>query len=113
VKIERFVVAKKTIVTLIDDIDGSTAEESIQFSFEGASYEIDLSTENAAAFRSAMKPYLDASRKATSRRPRRSASSTAASPKDVRAWAAENGIAVPARGRIPAEVQDQYRAAIG
>lgn len=31
--------------------------------------------------------------------------------KDVRAWAAENGIDVPARGKLPAEVVEQYQAA--
>lgn len=32
-------------------------------------------------------------------------------PKDVRAWAAQQGIEVPARGKIPAEVNEQYVAA--
>lgn len=32
-------------------------------------------------------------------------------PKDVRAWAAGQGIEVPARGKIPAEVNEQYAAA--
>ena len=44
--------AKKTetIVTMTDDLDGSTASETIAFSFEGANYEIDLSKANAKAF---------------------------------------------------------------
>jgi hypothetical protein len=29
----------------------------------------------------------------------------------IRAWAIENGISVPARGRIPGEVERQYNAA--
>jgi Lsr2 len=33
--------------------------------------------------------------------------------KAVRAWAAGNGIDVPARGKIPAEVYEQYAAAQG
>lgn len=32
-------------------------------------------------------------------------------PKDVRAWAAENDIEVPGRGKLPQEVIDQYKAA--
>ena len=32
-------------------------------------------------------------------------------PADVRAWAAEQNLAVPARGRIPDDVLEQYRAA--
>lgn len=31
--------------------------------------------------------------------------------KAVRAWAAESGIEVPARGKLPAEVVEQYQAA--
>lgn len=33
--------------------------------------------------------------------------------KDVRAWAAENDVEVPARGKIPDEVYEQYQAAQG
>jgi len=29
----------------------------------------------------------------------------------IRAWATKNGIAVPARGRIPGDVERQYNAA--
>lgn len=32
-------------------------------------------------------------------------------PKDVRAWAAEQGIEVPARGKLPDAVVEQYQAA--
>ncbi|MEW2300273.1 histone-like nucleoid-structuring protein Lsr2 [Streptomyces sp. NPDC006655] len=34
-------------------------------------------------------------------------------PKAVRAWAAENGVDVPARGKIPDAVYEQYAAAQG
>ena len=40
--------AKQTITQLIDDIDGSEAEETITFGIDGASYEIDLNAKNAA-----------------------------------------------------------------
>lgn len=110
---ERNVVAKKTVVTLVDDIDGDTAEETIRFGFEGASYEIDLSAKNAAAFRAAVQPYLDAGRKAPSRSARRATAESGTSPKEIRAWAEDQGIDVPSRGRIPADVQEQYRAANG
>ena len=35
--------AKKTHIELVDDIDGSKADETIAFSIDGAHYEIDLS----------------------------------------------------------------------
>ncbi|TYL51177.1 histone-like nucleoid-structuring protein Lsr2 [Agromyces mariniharenae] len=102
--------AKKTVVTLVDDIDGSEAIETLAFSFDGTSYEIDLSKSNAKAFRKAMQSYVDAGRKTSVRTGRRPASRTSDA-RDIRAWAAANGVDVPARGRIPASVQEQYRAA--
>lgn len=102
--------AKKTVVSLIDDIDGSEAVETIAFSVDGTEYEIDLSKNNAKAFRKAVQPYVDGGRKATARTVRR-ASSTVTNSREIRAWATTNGVDVPARGRIPTGVQEQYRAA--
>lgn len=104
--------AKKTVITMVDDIDGTDAVETILFAVDGASYEIDLSADNAAALRDALKPYIDAGRK-TAPRARRRGSSAGATPREIRAWAADNGIDVPARGRIPASVQEQFHAANG
>ncbi|HEX9302514.1 MAG TPA: histone-like nucleoid-structuring protein Lsr2, partial [Casimicrobiaceae bacterium] len=39
--------AKKVQVTLVDDIDGGNAVETIGFALDGSSYEIDLSKSNA------------------------------------------------------------------
>jgi hypothetical protein len=54
--------AKTVVVKLTDDIDGSDADESIRFSLDGKSYEIDLNTKNATEFREAMKPFIEKSR---------------------------------------------------
>ena len=43
--------AKKTIVELVDDLDGSAAEETVRFAVDGVWFEIDLSTANADVFR--------------------------------------------------------------
>ena len=40
--------AQKVQVILVDDIDGGAADETVSFSLDGVSYEIDLSTTNAA-----------------------------------------------------------------
>lgn len=105
--------AKKTVVTLVDDIDGSDAAETVSFAIDGTSYEIDLSADNAAAFRAALQPYVDAGRRTPRRGGRRGASTAASSAtsKEIRAWAEANGIEVPSRGRIPATVQERYRDA--
>jgi hypothetical protein len=93
--------AQKVTVALIDDLDGSPAEETIRFGFEGAEYEIDLSVKNARAFRKQLAPFIEHARTAATRQ--RSG--------DIRAWAKDQGIAVSDRGRIPARVLDQYAAA--
>ncbi len=105
--------ATKTVVTLVDDLDGSDADETVAFTIDGTSYEIDLSADNAAAFRAALQPYVDAARRAPGRGGRggRRSSATATTAKEIRAWAEANGIDVPARGRIPAAIQERYRDA--
>lgn len=106
----------------VDDLDGTemvrAQAETIEFTFDGKAYAIDLGEENAAAFREAIQPYLAAARQADSgkkrptRNSRRSSSST---PKGetgkIREWARENGHTVSDRGRIPADVMQAYRAA--
>ena len=70
------VMAKTVIVRLTDDIDGGDADETVYFSLDGTSYEIDLSTANAARLREAIRPFVEMGRVsgATGRsRPTRSA----------------------------------------
>ncbi len=44
--------AKKVTVTLVDDVDGeAAADESVEFSIDGVTYEIDLSSKNAEKLR--------------------------------------------------------------
>jgi len=54
--------AQTTIIQLTDDLDGSPAEETIAFNFEGRAYEIDLNKKNAQALRKAMAQYLEHAR---------------------------------------------------
>ena len=104
--------ARRTSVTLQDDLDGTPAEETLRFGISGAEYEIDLSSKNAARLRSQMAPFIEHARKA-GKMPRR-AVRTAASrrrSRDIRAWAQAKGIQLSERGRIPANVAAQYEAA--
>jgi hypothetical protein len=50
--------AKTVIVKLTDDIDGGDAEETVYFSLDGKSYEIDVNPENAARVRTAFEPFI-------------------------------------------------------
>lgn len=102
--------AQKVQVLLVDDVDGSTASETVSFALDGAKYEIDLNEANAAALREALAPWVKAGRKVTSRTPVRGRASGGDVSK-IRAWAKQNGHAVSERGRIPASVRDAYTAA--
>jgi hypothetical protein len=107
--------AQKVTVELEDDLDGSPVDETVRFGFDGTEYEIDLSEKNARAFRAQLAPLVEQARKrgrGLAGRPTRTAAGRQRS-SEVRAWAKDQGIAVSARGRIPASVFEQYQAAKG
>jgi hypothetical protein len=102
----------KIAVTLVDDLDGSLAEETVRFGVGGTEYEIDLSKKNARAFRAGLGPFVEHARKGgrgPRRRPPRPTSAREHS-SDIRAWAKAQGITISDRGRIPASVVAQYEA---
>jgi nucleoid-associated protein Lsr2 len=105
--------AQKVTVALEDDLDGGPADETVRFGVDGTEYEIDLSTKNAWAFRTQLAPFLEHAR-TPGRGPARRTGRTAAGRQrsgEVRAWAKDHGLAVSARGRIPASVVELYQAA--
>ena len=104
--------ASRTIVLLEDDVDGSKADETIEFGIDGTTYAIDLSNSNAKKLRGALDGYINKARKVSGKRSTsRKAASSAVDLKAVRAWAASNGIELSRRGRVPASVLEQYRSA--
>ena len=106
---------RKLVTQLVDDLDGGHADETVSFSLDGRSYEIDLSEENAASLRKALDEYVSRARKASdSGRDRKSAASAQRDPSQTRAireWAQNNGHAISSRGRIPRPVVTAYEAA--
>lgn len=108
--------AQKVHIVLVDDLDGSEATETVSFGVDGTSYEIDLNKKNAAAMREALSGYVGHARKVGSAkgRPRRSspaASNNGSSAKEIRDWARSNGLDVPDRGRVSADVRQAFDAA--
>ncbi|WP_375407213.1 Lsr2 family protein [uncultured Amnibacterium sp.] len=113
--------AQKYIVQLVDDLTNELIEdgsgESVTFALDGVGYTIDLTSEHAYEFRSALSLYVSSARKAdaASSKVRSAVRGSSAAPKsdlkDVRDWASSNGFAVSSRGRIPANVQEAYAAA--
>uniref|UniRef100_UPI003F497F8D histone-like nucleoid-structuring protein Lsr2 n=1 Tax=Actinomadura sp. CA-154981 TaxID=3240037 RepID=UPI003F497F8D len=105
--------AQKVEVLLVDDIDGGGADETVSFSIDGTSYEIDLSKKNAAKLRSGLEPFVAGARKARKPVGRGGRTRTAGSRErsaEIREWAKNRGIKVNERGRIPANVIEQYEA---
>jgi hypothetical protein len=108
--------AQKVQVILVDDLDGGEAEESVSFSLDGVTYEIDLSSSNAEALRDAIAPWLGHARRVSGRAgrgrgPARGRAVAKADLGDVRAWARDNGYQVSDRGRVSAEVMSAYEGA--
>ena len=58
--------AQRVEVILEDDIDGSPADETVRFAFNGTQHEIDLSSEHAQALRESLAGYIEHARKASS-----------------------------------------------
>ena len=110
--------AKTVVEVLVDDLDGTEAVESVRLGWNGQWRQLELSERNLAALSKAIDRYWDAGRPvrgeapAARRRPA-GAGDRDRDPRAIRVWAAENGIAVPARGRIPRDVEDRYKEATG
>jgi Lsr2 len=120
--LERQATAKVTVEVLVDDLDGSEGAETIRLGWNGDWREIDLSKRNRASLSKALDKYWNAGRpvggdrqSSGRRRPAHTATSPSTKatrdPKVIRAWATENRLAVPARGRIPSDVERQYNEA--
>jgi Lsr2 len=112
-------VAQKMVVEVLDDIDGSPADRTVTFGFDGRDYEIDLSSKHADQLAKALEPFVAGARKVSSSRRRTSSASAPKSKSkskqdlaDVRAWAkTQPDLKVSDRGRIPQAVFQAYEQA--
>jgi len=104
--------AQRVQVLLVDDLDGGTAAETIPFSLDGVSYEIDLSEENAAKLRDDFATWTAHARRASGRSRqtggRRQGGTRRTDLNKVREWGRENGFKVSDRGRVSGELQAAY-----
>ena len=103
---------KRTFVTLVDDLDGGNADETVFFGVDGRTYEVDLSKFHATTLREVLAPFVAAGRRA-GRRPngisvRPAVASSRADNATIRAWAVTNGYQTGSRGRISAEILEAY-----
>jgi len=107
--------AQRLEVRLTDDLSGTEIRpgkgETVIFSLDGKSYEIDLTAKNASLLRKALRPYIEAGRpiKRSRRRPVRT--KVGADTRTVKRWARANGYQVRDRGRVPKEILAAFEAA--
>lgn len=110
--------AQRVQVILEDDLDGTEASETVEFSLDGVTYEIDLNDEHAAALRNDFATWVGQARRSGGRQQKRRRSSGGGSGSGssedltkIREWGRSNGFTVSDRGRVSQEVRDAYAAA--
>jgi hypothetical protein len=103
-------VAQQVITKYTDDLDGSEASGTIEFSLDAREYEIDLSDQNAARLRDVLAPFVAAAQRvgggrgrqgSPSPKPRSASGRSREGMAEMRRWLRENGYKVSDRGRIP------------
>jgi len=106
---------QKVITELVDDVDGSKAEETVTFAIDGVEYEIDLSKQNANNLRKGLDEYVTHGRRSGGRAARGPAKGRPGTDKSqakvIRDWAQTHGLKVSGRGRISEEVSQAYQDA--
>lgn len=105
--------ARTMKVVLTDDIDGTPADETVEFALDGTDYEIELNSDNAAKFREVLEPYISKARRVSgSRASKKKATTSRFDPVKVRDWARDNGFEVSERGRLSSEVIEAYEKSL-
>lgn len=112
--------AQRVHVEMVDDLDGSEASQTVPFSLDGVTYEIDLSEDNASALRDELGRYVAAARRIGGRKVRLATGQTLAGPsgsgtdrernRQIREWAQANGYEVAERGRLSSEIIAGFEA---
>jgi len=112
--------AQRVQVQMVDDLDGSEASQTVPFSLDGVTYEIDLSEDNASALRDELGRYVAAARRIGGRKVRLATGQTLAGPsgsgtdrernRQIREWAQANGYDVAERGRLSSEIIAGFEA---
>lgn len=110
--------AQRTILELVDDLDGGKADETVTFALDGVEFEIDLSADNAARLRDELAEFVGHARRVGGRKQR-----SAGTPKSngngngkpdtqaVREWARSQGEQVAERGRVPQALVIRFQEA--
>jgi hypothetical protein len=108
-------VAQKTVLELVDDLDGGEADETVTFALDGVEFVIDLSEENAARLRDTLAEFVGHARRTGGRKQRGKVAPAATNGKPdtqaVREWARSQGEEVAERGRVPQALLIKFQEA--
>lgn len=55
--------ARQTVIRLVDDFDGTNADETLRLELDRTAYEIDLSEANADRLRQQLQPWIASARR--------------------------------------------------
>lgn len=108
--------AQKVEVKLISDLSGTDADETVSFTLDGVSYELDATSKEADKFRGLFQDYIAVARKVGGRKARGTGGGNKSGRSkeelaSIREWAKQNGHEVSERGRIKADILEAYDAA--
>ncbi|GAA3148177.1 MULTISPECIES: Lsr2 family protein [Rhodococcus] len=98
--------ATVTTTAVVDDFDRSPNATTIQFSVGKSFYEIDLNAEHTDELYEALRPYIN-----KARRMKAPKADKRTEHNKIRDWAKKEGLEVSDRGRLSAELIQQYHAA--
>lgn len=111
---------QKVIRELVCDLTGEPADETLEFGLAGKAYEVDLTKHHADLLRETLADYVNVARPlgkltASGSKRHRASSNGAGQSREhnqaIRDWARQQGLQVSERGRISADVQQQFDAA--
>lgn len=105
---------QRLVTQFVDDLDGKQINDGeggeVRFSIDSDQYVIDLSDDNKRKLLDALAPFVAKARKDQGRSRTRRSTPTGTSAAVMREWARENGLDVPAKGRIPANIREAYNS---
>lgn len=109
------IVAQKTVVELVDDLDGGEADETVMFALDGVDFRIDLSSENADRLRDILGEYVPHARRTGGRKKAIVPGARNGKPdtQAIREWARSQGETVAERGRISHDLLVRFQEAHG
>ena len=110
--------SKKKNVESVDAVDGTTADETVQFGLDGQLYSIELSADNAAELRRIVGEWAECGRRVRAAQRRHLArvdpwrkQVSGQERVQIREWCHDNGYRVGSRGPLPFDAVDAFRTA--